>query len=142
MRVTCEGRWYQSLSGARLLRKLAVDQRAERAQKRSSAASAVDRAPAARPVLSTGSQLMREWNGSTEIVDVIRDGFSWRGKDYRTLSAVAVAITATKWSGPKFFGLVPPTSTRTVRASRQAVRTALNVVPGPNNSKHRLGHVV
>lgn len=34
------------------------------------------------------------------------DGFGWRGKTYKTLSAVAVAITGTKWSGPKFFGLV------------------------------------
>lgn len=114
----------------RLLRKLAVELRAERAQKRAtdaSAASALDRAPATRPLLSTGSQLMREWNGSTEIVDVTRDGFSWRGNDYRTLSAVAVAITGIKWSGPKFFGLVPPTSTGKTRASSQAVPAGRSV---------------
>ena len=52
-----------------------------------------------------GSRLMREWNGTTEIVDVVDAGYFWRGKPYRTLSAVAVAITGTKWSGPKFFGL-------------------------------------
>lgn len=95
----------------RLLRKLATELRAERAEKRMAAASdavPTDRAPAARPFLSTGSQLMREWNGSTEIVDVTDDGFRWHGKDYRTLSAVAVAITGTKWSGPKFFGLAAP----------------------------------
>ena len=55
--------------------------------------------------LSAGTRLMREWNGSTEVVEVIATGFVWRGKTYRTLSAVAVAITGTKWSGPKFFGL-------------------------------------
>ena len=43
------------------------------------------------------------------VVDVLAKGFGWRGKTYRTLSAVAVAITGTKWSGPKFFGLVSPT---------------------------------
>ena len=59
-----------------------------------------------RRTLSPGTRLLREWNGSTEIVDVLVDGFGWRSKTYRTLSAVAVAITGTKWSGPKFFGLV------------------------------------
>ena len=65
-----------------------------------------------RRTLSPGTRLVREWNGSTEIVDVLADGFGWRGKTYRTLSAVAVAITGTKWSGPKFFGLVGGTEPR------------------------------
>lgn len=116
----------------RLLRKLAIELRAESAQKRlavSSGASSPDRAPANRPHLSTGSQLMREWNGSTEIVDVTDAGFRWHGKDYRTLSAVAVAITGTKWSGPKFFGLVAslgpaPASGRALRAGSKSVVTA------------------
>jgi hypothetical protein len=59
-----------------------------------------------RRILSSGTRLLREWNGTTEVVDVLAEGFGWRGKTYRTLSAVAVAITGTKWSGPKFFGLV------------------------------------
>ena len=59
-----------------------------------------------RRILTTGTRLLREWNGSTEVVDVLAEGFGWHGKTYRTLSAVAVAITGTKWSGPKFFGLV------------------------------------
>lgn len=58
--------------------------------------------------LTPGTRLMREWNGTTEVVDVVADGLVWRGTTYRTLSAVAVAITGTKWSGPKFFGLTPP----------------------------------
>ncbi|WP_423066056.1 DUF2924 domain-containing protein [Devosia sp. CN2-171] len=58
--------------------------------------------------LTPGTRLMREWNGTTEVVDVVADGLVWRGATYRTLSAVAVAITGTKWSGPKFFGLTPP----------------------------------
>lgn len=59
-----------------------------------------------RKYLSPGTRLLREWNGTTELVDVLDKGFGWRGKTYRTLSAVAVAITGTKWSGPKFFGLI------------------------------------
>jgi hypothetical protein len=108
----------------RLLRKLALELRAERAEKR--LASAVSVSPpepskSIRPHLSSGSQLMREWNGSTEIVDVTDEGFRWHGKDYRTLSAVAGAITGTKWSGPKFFGLVA--SLGPTAASRRPLRT-------------------
>jgi Protein of unknown function (DUF2924) len=33
------------------------------------------------------------------------DGFAWNGKTYPSLSKVAFAITGTRWSGPKFFGL-------------------------------------
>lgn len=93
----------------RLLRKLATELRAQRTEKRLALNSDVTsggRAATRRPTLAAGTQLMREWNGSTEIVDVTREGFRWRGNHYRTLSAVAVAITGTKWSGPKFFGLV------------------------------------
>ena len=94
----------------RLLRKFAAELRAQRVGRSFDGSVADEEAPsratAIRPVLSPGTQLMREWNGSTEIVDVTREGLIWRGKTYRTLSAVAVAITGTKWSGPKFFGLV------------------------------------
>lgn len=115
----------------RLLRKLALELRTQRAEKRLASVSEVsppERAAPTRPHLSTGSQLMREWNGSTEIVDVTDEGFRWHGKDYRTLSAVAVAITGTKWSGPKFFGLAASlgpaaASRRTLRSSSKAVVT-------------------
>jgi DUF2924 family protein len=68
--------------------------------------------------LSPGTRLMREWNGTTELVEVVEGGFIWRGKLYRTLSATAVAITGTKWSGPKFFGLLQPMAARSKRASK------------------------
>lgn len=58
--------------------------------------------------LTPGTQLVREWNGQTEVVDVIRSGYVWRGQTYSTLSAVASAITGTRWSGPRFFGLTAP----------------------------------
>jgi hypothetical protein len=64
------------------------------------------------PTLNPGTQLLREWNGTTVLVDVVEDGFRWKDRTYRTLSAVAVAITGTKWSGPKFFGLTPKVSTK------------------------------
>lgn len=51
-----------------------------------------------------GTRLVREWNGVTHVVDVHEDGFTWQGREYRSLSAIANAITGTHWSGPRFFG--------------------------------------
>lgn len=95
----------------RLLRKLAAELRAERAAK----LAGTEPKPLSSPgrTLTPGTRLMREWNGEMESVDVVDDGFVWRGTSYRTLSAVAVAITGTKWSGPKFFGLVPAATSST-----------------------------
>ncbi len=58
-----------------------------------------------RPQLPPGARLLRDWNGSTHAVDVVEDGFLWNGARYRSLSAVARAITGARWSGPRFFGL-------------------------------------
>jgi hypothetical protein len=58
-----------------------------------------------RQLLSPGSRLVREWNGITQVVDVVDDGFVWDGNRYRSLSAIARAITGARWSGPRFFGL-------------------------------------
>ena len=55
--------------------------------------------------LRPGTVLGREWNGQMQRVAVLADGFAWNGKTYPSLSKVAFAITGTRWSGPKFFGL-------------------------------------
>lgn len=55
--------------------------------------------------LKSDARLVREWNGVTHVVDRIENGFSYRGKTYRSLSAIAKEITGAKWSGPRFFGL-------------------------------------
>ena len=55
--------------------------------------------------LSPGTRLMREWNGRTYVVDVVEGGFVLDGRTYRSLSAVAIHVTGTHWSGPRFFGL-------------------------------------
>lgn len=54
--------------------------------------------------LGHGTRLVREWNGIVHEVSVIDDGYLWRGQRFRSLSGVALAITGTKWSGPRFFG--------------------------------------
>ncbi|MDE2133254.1 MAG: DUF2924 domain-containing protein [Alphaproteobacteria bacterium] len=63
-------------------------------------------APAPTALLRPGVRLLREWNGETQIVEVLPDGFAWRGAQYQSLSAIARAITGVQWSGPKFFGLL------------------------------------
>jgi hypothetical protein len=55
--------------------------------------------------LLEGTKLIREWQGVAYEVMVIESGFEHQGKRYRSLSAVARAITGTQWSGPLFFGL-------------------------------------
>jgi hypothetical protein len=55
--------------------------------------------------LKPGAHLMREWNGRTYQVEVIRDGFVMDGRTYKSLSAIAKRITGAHWSGPRFFGL-------------------------------------
>jgi hypothetical protein len=36
---------------------------------------------------------------------VLDEGFTWNGATYRSLTQVAVAMTGTRWSGPRFFGI-------------------------------------
>ena len=55
--------------------------------------------------LRPGTVLGREWNGQMQRVAVLADGFAWNGKTYPSLSKIAFAITGTRWSGPKFFGM-------------------------------------
>ena len=57
------------------------------------------------PSLLPGSQLIREWNGRQHQVEVLEKGFRWNDATYRSLSAIAEAITGTRWSGPRFFGI-------------------------------------
>ena len=56
-----------------------------------------------RPV--PGTRLVREWQGTEHAVTVLDDGFEYCGRPYKSLSAVARAITGTRWSGPLFFGV-------------------------------------
>ncbi len=64
-----------------------------------------DAAPASRRPPGRGTRLVREWNGILHQVEVLDDGYLWRGQQHRSLSAIALAITGTKWSGPRFFGI-------------------------------------
>jgi hypothetical protein len=52
-----------------------------------------------------GTRLLREWQGVEHVVTVTVDGFEWQGRPYKSLSAIARAITGTRWNGWVFFGL-------------------------------------
>src|SRR6266511_593349 len=51
-----------------------------------------------RPI--AGTRLIREWQGVEHCATVIDDGFEYQGRRYRSLSAIARAITGTRWNGP------------------------------------------
>jgi len=52
-----------------------------------------------------GTKLIREWDGIAHTVTVLKEGFEWGDQRYNSLSAVARAITGTRWNGYRFFGL-------------------------------------
>lgn len=56
--------------------------------------------------LCPGTRLAREHGGKVHIVTIGEDHrIEWNGRQWRSLSEVARAITGTRWSGPAFFGL-------------------------------------
>ena len=56
-----------------------------------------------RPI--AGTRLIREWQGVEQTVSVLHDGYEWQGRPYKSLSAIARAITGTRWNGWTFFGI-------------------------------------
>lgn len=52
-----------------------------------------------------GTRLIREWQGTEHVVTVTTGGFEWQGRPFKSISALARAITGTRWNGWVFFGL-------------------------------------
>jgi hypothetical protein len=52
-----------------------------------------------------GTVLTRDYKGQTVAVTVLDEGFEYGGEVYRSLTAVAKAVTGTHWNGYHFFGL-------------------------------------
>ena len=61
------------------------------------------RAAKDRPI--AGTRLIREWQGVEHCVTVRDDGYEYQGRPFQSLSAIARAITGTRWNGWVFFGL-------------------------------------
>lgn len=71
-----------------------------------------------------GTKLIREWKGKVHEVVIAGDTYIWAGKHYRSLSQVARAITGTRWSGPRFFGLESGQGTEQPGASKSITTAA------------------
>ena len=56
-----------------------------------------------RPI--AGTRLIREYQGVEHCTTVLVDGFEYQGRPYKSLSAIARAITGTRWNGWVFFGI-------------------------------------
>lgn len=52
-----------------------------------------------------GGVLTRTFQGKEVKVQVLDAGFGYEGKTWRSLSAIAKAVTGTSWNGYLFFGL-------------------------------------
>ena len=56
-----------------------------------------------RPI--SGTRLIREYQGIEHCVTVRDNDFEYQGRPYKSLSAIARAITGTQWNGLTFFGI-------------------------------------
>ena len=56
-----------------------------------------------RPI--SGTRLIRDYQGIEHCVTVRDNDFEYQGRPYKSLSAIARAITGTRWNGWMFFGL-------------------------------------
>lgn len=55
--------------------------------------------------LTPGTRLVRDWHGVGHTVTVLDEGFEYDGRCWKSLTAIAKAITGNHWNGPLFFGL-------------------------------------
>ena len=51
-----------------------------------------------------GTRLVREWDATEHVVTVMKDGFDWQGRRYKSLSAGPPALTGPQWTGYRFLG--------------------------------------
>jgi hypothetical protein len=65
-----------------------------------------------------GALLTRKWKGRTLLVEVLKNGFRYENRHYSSLSAIAIAITGTRWNGLTFFGLTRPAGKEQKEPSR------------------------
>jgi hypothetical protein len=77
--------------------------------------------------IKPGTQMIRQWQNTTHKVTALNEGFEWDGRTYKSLSAVANAITGTNWNGYAFFGIKrAPSSNKNAAGPR---RRKLDAVP-------------
>jgi hypothetical protein len=76
--------------------------------------------------IKPGTQMIRQWRDATHTVTALAEGFEWNGCIYKSLSAVANAITGTNWNGFAFFGIKrAPSSNKNAAGPRRNKLTPL-----------------
>jgi len=83
--------------------------------------------------IKPGTQMIRQWQNGTHTVTALAEGFEWNGRTYKSLSAVANAITGTNWNGFAFFGIkrAPPGNKNASGPRRTSSRTNPDVGTAP-----------
>jgi hypothetical protein len=77
--------------------------------------------------IKPGTQMIRQWQNATRKLAALNEGFEWDGRTYKSLSAVANAITGTNWNGYAFFGIKhAPSSNKNAAGPR---RSKLHAIP-------------
>lgn len=64
-----------------------------------------DDAPRDPRLPAPGARLSRQWRKKTIVVEALDRGFRYENRVYSSLSAIASAVTGTRWNGLAFFGL-------------------------------------
>ncbi len=73
--------------------------------------------------IKPGTQMIRQWQNTTHTVTALAEGFEWNGRTYKSLSAVANAITGSNWNGlPSSASSGRRLGTRTPRGRGEATR--------------------
>jgi hypothetical protein len=65
-----------------------------------------------------GAMLSRKSKGRTILVEVLANGFRYESRHYTSLSAIAVAVTGTRWNGLAFFWLTGAAGTKRKERAR------------------------
>jgi hypothetical protein len=80
--------------------------------------------------IKPGTQMIRQWQNTTHTVTASAEGFEWEGRTYKSLSAVANAITGTNWNGFAFFGIkLAPAGNKNASGPRRVGSPAVYEIP-------------
>jgi hypothetical protein len=75
--------------------------------------------------IKPGTQMIRQWQNATHTVTALAEGFEWNGRTYKSLSAVANAITGTNRNGFAFFGIKrAPSGNKNASGPRRTISSA------------------
>jgi Protein of unknown function (DUF2924) len=89
--------------------------------------------------IKPGTQMIRQWQNTTHTVTALAEGFEWNGSTYKSLSAVASAITGTNWNGFAFFGIkrAPSSNKNAAGPRREKLSPLVEAEAAPVSTQNR-----